>query len=127
MARLRRNRKSLAVCCLGLWSFAFVVGVAHACSSVPAAHELETLQPSASHGQTDDGDDIVGCNKSCLDGAPLADLPSMHGFFGTQALIVQTRTDTLAPSIAVRGEAANHRSLVRLSAPPRLRNLRLTL
>lgn len=126
MARLRRNRKSLAACCLAVWLFAFVVGVAHACSLLPAAHD-ETSQSSLSQGQTDDGGEVVGCNKSCLDGVPLAKLPSMHGFLATQAFIVQSRTDILAPSAAVRGEAGNHRGLAHSGTPPLLRNLRLTL
>ena len=128
MPVLRRNRKGLAISCLGAWLFAFAIGIAHACTSLPAAHALETAQSIAPQGEAgDDGDEVVGCDKSCSDGAPPVASVSSLQFFGTQVFIVQTWTDHLLPAIAVRAQAANHRGVSWSGAPPRLPHLRLTL
>jgi len=128
MTILHRNRKRIAASCLAVWLFTFAIGVAHACGMLPAAHTLEISHSLAHHGGADGGDEDVGCDKSCADGAPPAGkLPSLQGFFATQVFVVQTWTDSLLPSIAVRTKAEKHGGLFHSGAPPRLPHLRLTL
>ena len=128
MTIARRNRKRLAASCLAVWLFAFAIGVAHACGMLPAAHALEISHSLAHHGGADGGDEDVGCDKSCADGAPPAGkLPSLQGFFATQVFVVQTWTDSLLPSIAVRAKAANRGGGFYSGAPPALSHVRLTL
>jgi hypothetical protein len=125
----RRDRKSLAASCLALWLLAFGIGVADGCIALPAGHALETSLPINSHGEAgDDGDGDVGCTPSCADGAPPAgDLLSLHGLFGSPALIVQTRTDNLFSLLPGRAVIARHRGLFCSGVPPTLGSVRLIL
>jgi len=124
----RRNRKRIAASCLGVWLFAFTIGVAHACGMLPAAHALEMSHSLVQRGEADDGDEDVGCDKACVDGAPpAAELRSLQGFFATQAFVVQTWTDSLVSSIAVRAKAANRGGGFYSGAPPPRTHVRLTL
>jgi len=128
MTILYRNRKRIAASCRGVWLLAFAIGVAHACGMLPAAHTLEISHSIAHHGETDDGDEDVGCDKSCAEGAPPAGkLSSLQGFFATQVFVVQTWTDSPLPSIAARARAASHDGHFCSGALRRLPHLRLTL
>ena len=73
---LHRYRKSLASAVLGLWTFAFLIGVANACSwdgvaTVP--HLPTTAAHAAAHATSDAADDDAapGCEEFCSNDVPL--------------------------------------------------------
>lgn len=115
--------------CLVVWLFALAIGLAHACSMLPAAHALGAPDATASAGDADgDEDEGIGCNKSCTNGVPPCDnAPSLDRFLGAPAIIVQSRVEIALPSITVRSRDTMSFGIYYSGTPPRLPFLRLTI